>query len=127
MIGATAGIEKSVKCTALLATAFLIAKPGADDDTFSQATASTEDLVGVFQHTTAVAAEEVRLMLSGISRVKLGGTVARGALLTSDANGKAVVLGAVAGTNYAVIGRAMASGVADDIIPVLLTPHRAQG
>lgn len=127
MIGATAGLEKSVKCTAALATAFLIAKVGADDDTFSQATASTEDLVGVFQHTTTAAGEEVRLMLGGVSRVKLGGTVARGALLTSDANGKAVAIGAVAGTNYAVIGRAMASGVADDIIPVLLSQSRAQG
>lgn len=127
MIGATAGLEKSVKCTAALATAFLIAKVGADDDTFSQATASTEDLVGVFQHTTLAAGEEVRLMLGGVSRVKLGGTVARGALVTSDANGKAVAIGAVAGTNYAVIGRAMASGVADDIVPVLLAPSRAQG
>lgn len=127
MIGATAGIEKSVKCTAALATAFLIAKVGGDDDTFSQATASTEDLVGVFQHTTGAADEEVRLMVSGISRVKLGGTVSRGALLTSDANGKAVAIGAVGGTNYAVIGRAMASGVADDLIPVLLCQSRAQG
>jgi hypothetical protein len=127
MIGQTSGIEKSVKCTAAIATVFLIAKVGGDDDTFSQATASTEDLIGVFQHTTAVAAEEVRLMLTGISRVKLGGTVARGALLTSDANGKAVAIGAVAGTNYATIGRALASGVVDDIIPVLLSPHRAQG
>jgi hypothetical protein len=127
MMGQTAGIEKSVKCTAAVATAYLIAKPGADDDTFSQATASTEDLVGVFQHTTTAAGEEIRLMLTGISKVKLGGTVTRGALLTSDANGKAVAIGAVAGTNYASIGRALASGVADDIIPVLLNPSRPQG
>jgi hypothetical protein len=127
MIGQTSGIEKSVKCTAAIATAFLIAKVGADDDTFSQATASTEDLVGVFQHITTVAGEEVRIMVAGISRVKLGGTVARGALVTSDAAGKGVAIGAVAGTNYATIGRAMASGVVDDIIPVLLFNSRAQG
>lgn len=127
MIGATSGIEKSVKCTAAIATAFLIAKFGADDDTLSQATAATEALVGVFQHITTVAGEEVRVMLDGISKVKLGGTVARGDLLTADANGKAVVIGAVAGTNYNAIGRAMASGVADDVIPVLLIPSRPQG
>lgn len=127
MMGATSGLEKSVKCTAAVATAFLLAKFGADDDTLSQATASTEDLVGVFQHTTTAAAEEVRVMLSGISRVTLGGTVARGALVTSDAAGKGVAIGAVAGTNYASIGRAMASGVSGDIIPVLLNPSRAQG
>lgn len=127
MIGATAGIEKSVKCTAALATAFLIAKVGGDDDTFSQATASTEDLVGVFQHTTTVAGEEVRLMLSGVSRVKLGGTVTRGNKLTSDAAGKAVAIGAVAGTNYNSIGIALASGVADDIVPMLIAQTRPQG
>lgn len=127
MMGATAGLEKSVKCTAAIATQFLIAKFGADDDTLSQATSSTEELVGVFQHTTTAAGQEVRVMLDGISRVKLGGTVTRGGLLTSDANGKAVAIGAVAGTNYAVIGRALASGVADDIIPVLIAPSRAQG
>ncbi len=127
MMGATSGLEKSVKCTAAIATAFLIAKFGADDDTMSQATASTEELVGVFQHTTSGSGQEVRVMLNGISRVKLGGTVTRGGLLTSDANGKAVAIGAVAGTNYAVIGRAMASGVADDIIPVLIAQSRAQG
>ncbi len=127
MMGATSGLEKSVKCTAAIATQFLIAKFGADDDTLSQATASTEELVGVFQHTTTAAGQEVRVMLDGISRVKLGGTVTRGGLLTSDANGKAVAIGAVAGTNYAVIGRALASGVADDIIPVLISPSRAQG
>ena len=127
MIGQTSGIEKSVKCTAAIATAFLIAKPGADDDTFSQATASTEELVGVFQHVTTAAAEEIRIMLTGVTRVVLGGTVTRGGQLTSDAAGKAVAIGAVAGTNYGVIGRAMASGVAGDIIPMLLCQSRAQG
>lgn len=127
MMGPTSGLEKSVKCTAALATSYLIAKFGADDDTLSQATASTEDLVGVFQHKTTVAGEEVRVMLNGITRVVLGGTVARGAKLTSDANGKAVAIGAVAGTNYNSIGVAMASGVANDIIPMLIVPTRPQG
>src|SRR5690349_2875632 len=109
MMGMTSGIEKSVKCTAAIATAYLIAKFGADDHTLSQATASTEDLVGVFQHTTSAAGDEVRVMLTGISRVVLGGTVTRGGLITSDAAGKGVAIGAVAGTNYNSIGRALAS------------------
>ena len=127
MMGQTSGIEKSVKCTAALATAFLLVKFGADDDTVSQATASTEDLIGVAQHVTSAAGEEVRVMLSGISRVVLGGSVTRGGLITSDANGKGVAIGAVAGTNYNAIGRALASGVSGDIIPVALLPSRAQG
>lgn len=127
MMGATTGLEKSVKCTAAIATAFLIAKFGADDDTLSQATAATESLIGIFQHTTSAANEEVRVALDGISKVKLGGTVTRGDRLTSDAAGKAVAIGAVAGTNYNSIGTALASGVADDIIPVLLHFDRPQG
>ena len=127
MMGPTTGLEKSVKCTAAIATDFLIAKFGADDDTLSQATASTESLVGIFQHTTSAANEEVRVMLDGISKVKLGGTVTRGDRLTSDANGKAVAVGVVAGTNYNSIGTALASGVADDVVPVLLNFNRPQG
>lgn len=127
MMSQTSQMEKSVKCTAALALAFLIAKFGADDDTLSQATASSEVLIGVFQHTTAAANEEVRIMLEGISRVVLGGTVARGDYLTSDANAKAVTAAPAAGVNANVIGRALASGVANDIIPVHLAPGRIQG
>lgn len=127
MIGQTSGIEKVVKCTAAIATQFLIAKFGADDDTFSQATASTEDLVGVFQHTTAAANDRVRVMVDGISRVKLGGTVTRGNPITADAAGKGVAAAPGAGVNANIIGRAMASGVNGDIIPVLLSPGRIQG
>ncbi len=127
MMNQTSGIEKSVKCTAAILTAFLIAKFGADDDTLSQATASTEILIGVFQHTTVNAGDEVRVMLDGISRVVIGGAVARGDYLTSDANGKAVTAAPGAGVNANVIGRAMASGVANDIIPVHLSPGRIQG
>jgi len=127
MMGATSGLEKSVKCAAAIATAYLIAKFGADDDTLSQATASTEELVGVLQHTTTTAGEEVRVMLDGITRVVLGGTVARGNYLTSDANGKAVAVAPGAGVNAYVIGQALASGVAGDIIPVHIEKTRIQG
>lgn len=127
MIGQTSGIEKSVKCTAAIATAYLIAKFGADDDTLSQATASTEELVGVFQHTTSAAGEEVRVVLEGISRVVLGGTVTRGNLITSDAGGKGVAAAPGAGVNAYVIGQTLASGVNGDIVPVHLMPGRIQG
>lgn len=127
MMGQTSGLEKSVKCTAALAMAYIIAKFGADDDTLSQATASTEELVGVFQHTTSAAGDEVRVMLDGITRVVLGGTVTRGNYITSDANGKAVAAAPGAGVNAYVIGQALASGVAGDIIPVLLKQGRIQG
>ncbi|MBW1777104.1 MAG: DUF2190 domain-containing protein [Deltaproteobacteria bacterium] len=120
-------MEKEVKCAAAIATAYTIAKFGSDDDTLAAATASTEELIGVFQHITAAAGDRVRVMLTGISRVKLGGTVTRGGWITSDANAKGVAAAPGAGVNAAVIGKALASGVDGDIIPVLLAPGRIQG
>lgn len=127
MIGQTSGIEKTVKCTQAIATAFTIAKFGADDDTMDLATAATDLLIGVFQHTAAAAGDRVRLMLSGISRVVLGGTVTRGQPITADAAAKGAYANPGAGANNYIIGFAMASGVAGDIIPVLLAPGRIQG
>lgn len=127
MIGQTSGIEKSVKCAAAVTAAYTIAKFGEDDDTLSAAGASTDELVGVFQHTTSAAGDEARVMLSGISRVALGGTVARGNCITSDASGMGVAAEPAAGANANVIGRALASGVSGDVIPVLLSAGRIQG
>ncbi len=125
MMGQTSGIEKSVKAGAAV-TAFTIAKFGADDDTMVPSAANTDELIGIFQHDAALGAE-VRVMLTGISRLKLGvGGITRGQFLTSDANGKGIALAGAAGTNVSAIARALASGVADDIVPVLLVQSRPQ-
>ena len=118
-IGQTSGIEKSVKCTAAIGTAFTIAKPGADDNTYSLAAGATDALLGIFQHPTSAVNDEVRIMLSGISPIKYGGTVTRGDGLTSDANGKAGK--AVAGQN--IIGYATVSGVLNDIGYCIISPQ----
>lgn len=123
----TSGIEKKVKCTAAIATAFTIAKFGADSDTLSVATAVTEGLVGVFQHTTAAADDEVRVMLTGITDVKLGGTVTRGGLATTDSAAKAVAAAPAAGVNNSIIGTFLDSGVNGDIVPLFLNPSQIQG
>ena len=127
MIGKTTGIEKHVLCTAAISVAHTIAKFGANDNTLSVATASTEELIGVFQHPTSAALANVRVMLTGITLIKLGGTVTRGGWITTDANAKGVAAAPSAGVNAAVIGRTMASGVDGDIVPVLLAPGRIQG
>jgi len=127
MMGPTSGIEKSVKCTSAISTAYTIAKPGSDDDTIDVAAGSTDALIGMIQHTTTSAGDEVRLMLSGISRIKLGGTVAFGDWATSDANGKGVKAAPGSGVNASVIGIFLASGVAGDIVPLLIAPGRIQG
>lgn len=118
-IGQTTGMIKTVKGTAAIGTAYTIAKPGADDDTFSIASSATDALLGIFQHVTSAAGDAVELMLDDISQIVYGGTITRGDPLTSDANGKAVK--AVAGQN--IIGYATISGVANDIGFCLISPQ----
>lgn len=125
MIGQTSGIEKSVTAGAAV-TAYTIAKFGSDDNTMVPAAANTDLLVGIFQH-AADSGAEVRVMLTGISRLKLGtGGITRGALVTSDSTGQGIALSGAAGTNVQAIGIALASGSAGDIVPVLIAPSRPQ-
>ena len=138
-IGQTSGIEKTLKSSAAISTAYTIAKFGADDDHAAVASGSSDDMIGIFQHTTSGAEEPVRIMMTGISRIVLGGTVTRGQFLTSDANGKGVAATrhthtentaatytqnatTQAASDVNVIGMALKSGVAGDIIPVLINP-----
>ena len=118
MMGQTDIMSKSAKCTAAVATAFTIAKFGADDDTLDVASAATDKLLGIFQHTTTTAGDIVRMMMIGISRCKLGGTVTRGNPITSDSAAK----GVAATAGQSIVGFAMASGVSGDIIPVFMVP-----
>ncbi len=141
-IGVTAGLQKKTTCTAAIATAFTIAKFGATDEIMSVATAATEDLVGVFQHTTTTAGDEVRVMFGGITNLVLGGTVTRGDLVTTDSAAKGVAVtqhlhvenaagsytqsaNTAVASVVRVLGRAMKSGVSGDIIPVHLIPGTA--
>ena len=126
MIGQTTVVEKSVKCAAAV-TAFTVAKLGADDDTLAVAAAVSDSLVGIFQHATQNAGEEVRVMVIGISRAKCGETITRGQKLTVDASGQVVAAAPATGVNNHIIGLAMASGVSGDIVPVLLSQSVMQG
>ena len=122
----TRGIEKESKGDAAI-VAYTIAKMGSDDDHTASATAVTEGLIGVFQHATDAAEETVRLMLTGITRVELGGTVAAGDRATSDANAKAVKAAPTAGVNNSTVGMFLGAGVVGDIVPMLLGPGQIQG
>lgn len=136
--GMTAGIEKSFLSAAAIQE-YRLVMFGADDNTVATANGSAAEIIGVAQHETAAAGEEIRVMLTGIAEVRLGGAVTRGQLITSDANGQGVAATqhahaenlAAAYTQNAttasasavrVIGRALASGAAGDIIPVFLAP-----
>lgn len=71
---------------------------------------------GVLQNDPDAAGVAATVAIAGISRVVCGGNITLGALVTSDAAGKAVA----ATTGNEVAGRAMAAGSAGAIIPVLL-------
>ncbi|MDA8170311.1 MAG: hypothetical protein M0Z48_00580 [Nitrospiraceae bacterium] len=124
---ATSGISKAAKCTAAIATQFLLCTPGADNDTFSVASGSQSPLVGVFQSTTLNAGDSAEVMVSGISNVVLGGNVTRGQEVTSDANGNAIAAASYApASGLHTAGIALESGVAGDIIAVLLEADHMQ-
>jgi len=119
-MGPTTILNKKAKCTAAIATAYTIGKPGADDDHMSVAAAATDALLCIFQHTTAAANDTVDCKLAGsISDLKLGGTVTRGDRITSDAN----ACGITATLGQSVIGIITKSGVSGDIKPCLILPQ----
>lgn len=96
--------------------AFRIVKFGAADGEVIQAAAAADLSCGVCGAVAPAAGERVDIVQAGVANVEFGGTVARGALVTADANGKGV---AAASTNRA-IGIAQISAVAGDIAPVLI-------
>lgn len=97
------------------------------DDTVVAASAATDAVFGVLGELDADSGDRVDVVLSGIAEVEFGGNVTRGALLTSDANGKAVAAAPAAGVNNRVIGVACESGVAGDIGSVLIAHSSFQG
>lgn len=97
------------------------------DATVVQAAAATDALIGVSDSNGAASGERIDVTLTGVAEICLGGTVTRGALLTSDSAGKGVAAAPSAGVNNRVIGVALVSGVSGDIIDVLLSPGSMQG
>lgn len=120
-------LEKNFLAGAAIA-AGLIVKHGAADDTVVPAAAATDLLIGVASRDfDAASGERIDVMTHGIAAVKLGGAVTRGQPVTSDANGKGVAAAPAAGANARVIGIALASGVLNDVVDVLLSQSVMQG
>lgn len=105
-----------------------IVKFGADERTVVVGAAAADALIGVSDDVPAPATGDVvDVVLSGVATVEYGGTVAAGALLTSDATGRAITATAAAGSNIRFIGVAMVAGVVGDLGAVLLSPGSFQG
>ncbi|OYY06704.1 MAG: hypothetical protein B7Y70_16095 [Rhizobiales bacterium 35-68-8] len=98
------------------------AKMGAADGTVVQAAAASDAIIGVFDCPGGVeTGDRVDVVIFGPTDVEFGGTVTRGAFLTSDANGKAVAASPAAGASARTGGITHVSAVAGDIMPVLVT------
>ena len=97
---------------------YRIVKPGSADGKVVQSAAAGNSHIGVSYRKGAKANETVEIARVGVAEVEYGDTITRGALLTSDADGKAVA----AGAGNRVIGTAEISGVDGDIGQVLLAP-----
>lgn len=99
--------------------AYRIVKFGSTDDLVVQGAAATDAVFGVVEGVAPAIGERCDVVLVGVAEVQLGGTVARGGAVVSNATGQGV---ASAAGNRA-IGYALASGVSGDVVPVLLSPH----
>lgn len=95
---------------------YRLVKFGSSDTTLLQAAAATDALLGVSGQIGAASGEVLDVTLVGIGEVEAGDNITRGNQLTSDASGKAVA----ASAGNVVIGKALMSAAAGDILPVLL-------
>lgn len=108
--------------TAAAVAAYLIVAHGSDARTAAVASAATDPLIGTVGEYGSEAGGMADVVKVGVSEVKLGGTVANGDPLTSDAAGKAIKAVETAGTSVRIIGFAESDGEADDIIPYFVAP-----
>lgn len=104
-----------------------LVKVGAADYGVLQAAAVGDKIIGITTEIDAASGERVDVVHEGIADLKLGGTVARGDLLTSDATGQGVVAAPAGGTNNRIGAMALISGVIGDIIPVKVMQGTFQG
>ncbi len=88
---------------------------GSADGQVIYADSATAKSIGVSMELDADAGDRVDVTRTGMPEVEYGGTIAAGDLLTSDAEGRAVVAAPGAGANARVIGIAEHAGVLGDI------------
>lgn len=107
-----------------------IVRVGSADGKVAQSAAASpvDNLVGVALNTAADGALVAVALAGSIAKVTSGAAFSRGAPLTSDASGKAILSNPGAATNCAIIGTALgAAGAADVLVDVLVSPSIRQG
>ena len=93
-----------------------------------QATAAGSASIGVSDSIAVVSGERVDVQLVGVGEVEAGAAITVGALLMSDAQGRAITAAAAAGVNVRTVGVALEPAVAaGDIIRFQQSPGAFQG
>lgn len=110
---ATPGVYKNFEAEGEIGP-YVIVTHGTADYAVKAATGATVALVGTTDELGKLSNGRVDVCTGGIPEVALGGTVAAGDPLTSDASGKAVK--ATAAGNR-ILGFALVSGASGDITP----------
>ncbi len=105
--------------------AYRLVKHGSVDGEVVQAAGTDAAIIGVCTRVPAAADDPVvEVVRSGIAEVMFGGPVARGEMVTSDADGKGVKAAPSAQAQAFVVGIAEVSGVDGDIGSVMLCPSQ---
>lgn len=118
--------HRSVIAQAAIA-AFLILKHGTVNNSAALATAAADKLIGTNDGLAKEIGEMVDYPTTGTGEVVLGGNVTRGDPITADAASKGVTAAPAGGTNVRIIGFALQSGVANDVIDYQIAPGLMQG
>lgn len=120
-------IVKTFTAGAAIAHGRLV-KVGAADGVVVQCSAAGDGIFGVSDCPGGVTqGSRVDVVLLGVTELEFGGTVNRGALVTSDADGKAVAAAPAAGVNNGTGGRNAVTAAAGDRLPHFFIPGQIQG
>lgn len=103
---------KSYRATAAIPKHRLVRAGASADATITQATAASDPIMGVHGSLAAETGQVTDVVCGGYATVEYGGTVTRGAPLTSDASGRAIVA-TTAGQR--LVGFAVMAGVVGDL------------
>ncbi|WP_142850984.1 capsid cement protein [Telmatospirillum sp. J64-1] len=121
------GIFKSFRAAPGSIAPYRIVTHGVTDGQVVQASGVTDALFGVTQQLGPDGAGRVDICLGGLPEIEIGGPVVRGDWLTSDAEGRAVAAAPDAGETAQVIGRALVSAIAGDIVAFQFAPGQIAG
>ncbi|RWC58913.1 capsid cement protein [Mesorhizobium sp.] len=115
-------IRSYAASAAIAAFRFVAFSDAANSQTIAQGAAATDPLIGVSDKMGGDVGDMVDVVRGGLASITLGGTVAAGDPLTSDASGKAIKCVAATGVAKRVMAWADQPGVANDIIDCHVAP-----